>query len=59
MVLIKPSVAPKAVLALKKHYLRAQLSEGIDELQFLAWQSLEGSVRFKGALEAIEVAKCA
>lgn len=49
MVLIKPSVAPKAVLALKKHYLRAQL----------AWQSLEGSVRFKGALEAIEVAKCA
>ncbi|KAH8509180.1 hypothetical protein H0E87_011084 [Populus deltoides] len=55
MVLIRPSGAPKAVLALRGTLLKGPtiLRDIEDDLRFLAWESLKGSVRFKVALEAL------
>ncbi|KAJ6736053.1 ALPHA/BETA-HYDROLASES SUPERFAMILY PROTEIN [Salix viminalis] len=55
MVLIRPSGAPKAVLALRGTILKGPtIRRDIeDDLRFLAWESLKGSVRFKVALEAL------
>lgn len=55
-VLIRPSRAPKAVLALRGTLLKGPtIRRDIeDDLRFLAWESLKGSVRFKGALEALK-----
>ncbi|KAJ6938897.1 GDSL esterase/lipase [Populus alba x Populus x berolinensis] len=56
MVLIRPSGAPKAVLALRGTLLKGPtIRRDIeDDLRFLAWESLKGSVRFKVALEALK-----
>ncbi|GAV88110.1 hypothetical protein CFOL_v3_31533 [Cephalotus follicularis] len=56
LVLIRPSGAPKAVLALRGTLLKSlTIRRDIeDDLRFLAWESLKGSVRFKGALEALK-----
>ncbi|KAK2661934.1 hypothetical protein Ddye_000508 [Dipteronia dyeriana] len=56
LVLIRPSGAPKAVLALRGTLLKSPtIRRDIeDDLRFLAWESLKGSVRFKGALEALK-----
>ncbi|KAB5568420.1 hypothetical protein DKX38_002213 [Salix brachista] len=56
MVLIRPSGAPKAVLALRGTLLKGPtIRRDIeDDLRFLAWESLRGSVRFKVALEALK-----
>ncbi|KAL1192790.1 GDSL esterase/lipase [Cardamine amara subsp. amara] len=56
LVVIRPSGAPKAVLALrgtilKSHTMRRDIE---DDLRFLAWESLKGSVRFNVALEALQ-----
>ncbi|KAI3736283.1 hypothetical protein L6452_15822 [Arctium lappa] len=55
-ILIRPSCAPRAVLALRGTLLKGPtLRRDIeDDLRFLAWESLKGSVRFKGALEALK-----
>lgn len=55
LVLIRPSGAPKAILALRGTLLKSStIRRDIeDDLRFLAWESLKGSVRFKGALEAL------
>ncbi|KAJ6681408.1 ALPHA/BETA-HYDROLASES SUPERFAMILY PROTEIN [Salix koriyanagi] len=55
MVFIRPSGAPKAVLALRGTILKGPtIRRDIeDDLRFLAWESLKGSVRFKVALEAL------
>ncbi|XP_021898479.1 GDSL esterase/lipase At4g10955 [Carica papaya] len=55
LVLIRPSGAPKAVLALRGTVLKGPtIRRDIeDDLRFLAWESLRGSVRFKVALEAL------
>ncbi|OMP05382.1 Lipase, class 3 [Corchorus olitorius] len=55
-VFIRPSGAPKAVLALRGTLLKGPtMRRDIeDDLRFLAWESLKGSVRFKGALEALK-----
>ncbi|XP_068667115.1 GDSL esterase/lipase At4g10955-like [Aristolochia californica] len=57
-ILMRPSGAPRAVLALrgtllKSHTIRRDLE---DDLRFLAWESLKGSVRFYVALEALKSA---
>ncbi|KAF5765534.1 putative alpha/Beta hydrolase [Helianthus annuus] len=54
-IVIRPSHAPRAVLALRGTLLKGPtLRRDIqDDLRFLAWESLKGSVRFKGALEAL------
>lgn len=56
LVLIRPSGAPKAVLVLRGTLLKSlTIRRDIeDDLRFLAWESLKGSVRFKGALEALK-----
>ncbi|KAJ6730707.1 ALPHA/BETA-HYDROLASES SUPERFAMILY PROTEIN [Salix viminalis] len=56
MILIRPSGAPKAVLALRGTLLKGPtIRRDIeDDLRFLAWESLRGSVRFKVALEALK-----
>lgn len=56
LVLIRPSGAPRAVLALRGTLLKSfTMRRDIeDDLRFLAWESLKGSVRFKGALEALK-----
>ncbi|KAK3183395.1 hypothetical protein Dsin_030681 [Dipteronia sinensis] len=56
LVPIRPSGAPKAVLALRGTLLkRPTIRRDIeDDLRLLAWDSLKGSVRFKGALEALK-----
>ncbi|KAL9358925.1 hypothetical protein Peur_047048 [Populus x canadensis] len=56
MVLMRPSGAPKAVLALRGTLLKGPtIRRDIeDDLRFLAWESLKGSVRFKVALEALK-----
>ena len=56
MALIRPSGAPKAVLALRGTLLKGPtIRRDIeDDLRFLAWESLKGSVRFKVALEALK-----
>ncbi|XP_068669479.1 GDSL esterase/lipase At4g10955-like [Aristolochia californica] len=57
-ILMRPSGAPRAVLALrgtllKSHTIRRDLE---DDLRFLAWESLKGSVRFNVALETLKIA---
>lgn len=56
-ILIRPSCAPRAVLALRGTVLKGPtLRRDIeDDLRFLAWESLKGSVRFNGALEALKL----
>ncbi|KAG2312467.1 hypothetical protein Bca4012_027016 [Brassica carinata] len=56
LVLIRPSGAPKAVLALRGTILKSlTMRRDIqDDLRFLAWESLKGSVRFSIALEALQ-----
>ncbi|XP_071701377.1 GDSL esterase/lipase At4g10955-like [Rutidosis leptorrhynchoides] len=55
-ILIRPSCAPRAVLALRGTLLKAPTyrRDIEDDLRFLAWESLKGSVRFNGALEALK-----
>ncbi|XP_071700934.1 GDSL esterase/lipase At4g10955-like [Rutidosis leptorrhynchoides] len=55
-IVIRPSCAPRAVLALRGTLLKGPtLRRDIeDDLRFLAWESLKGSVRFNGALEALK-----
>ncbi|MCL7051205.1 hypothetical protein MKW94_021232 [Papaver nudicaule] len=57
-ILIRPSGAPKAVLALRGTLLKGPtIRRDIeDDLRFLAWESLKGSVRFNCALEGLKVA---
>ncbi|KAK4434805.1 hypothetical protein Salat_0643400, partial [Sesamum alatum] len=55
LVLIRPSGAPKAVLAfrgtlLKSPTIRRDIQ---DDLRFVAWESLKGSVRFSYGLKAL------
>lgn len=56
-ILIRPSGAPRAVLVLRGTLLKSQtIRRDIqDDLRFLAWESLKGSVRFSGALEALKM----
>ncbi|CAH8279206.1 unnamed protein product [Arabidopsis lyrata] len=56
LVVIRPSGAPKAVLALRGTILKSlTMRRDIeDDLRFLAWESLKGSVRFNVALEALQ-----
>ncbi|XP_073058325.1 GDSL esterase/lipase At4g10955-like isoform X2 [Primulina eburnea] len=55
-VLIRPSGAPRAVLALRGTLLKSPtIRRDIeDDLRFLAWESLKGSVRFSRALKALK-----
>ncbi|XP_016493491.1 GDSL esterase/lipase At4g10955-like isoform X1 [Nicotiana tabacum] len=55
-VLIRPSGAPRAVLALRGTLLKSQtMRRDIeDDLRFLTWESLKGSVRFNAALKALK-----
>ncbi|KAI4306001.1 hypothetical protein L6164_029320 [Bauhinia variegata] len=55
-ILIRPSGAPRAVLVLRGTLLKSPtIRRDIeDDLRFLAWESLKGSVRFKGALEVLK-----
>ncbi|XP_051125743.1 GDSL esterase/lipase At4g10955-like [Andrographis paniculata] len=55
-VLIRPSGAPRAVLALRGTLLKSQtIRRDIeDDLRFLAWESLKGSVRFSCAHRALK-----
>ncbi|GLU03982.1 hypothetical protein SLE2022_211510 [Rubroshorea leprosula] len=55
-ILVRPSGAPRAVLALRGTVLKGPtIRRDIeDDLRFLAWESLKGSVRFKVALEALK-----
>ncbi|KAL5568477.1 hypothetical protein UlMin_025052 [Ulmus minor] len=57
LVLIRPSGAPRAVLALGGTLLKSlTIRRDIeDDLRFFAWESLKGSVRFKVALEALKL----
>lgn len=56
LILIRPSGAPRVVLALRGTLLKSPtIRRDIeDDLRFLAWESLKGSVRFKVAFEAIK-----
>ncbi|XP_027368997.1 GDSL esterase/lipase At4g10955-like, partial [Abrus precatorius] len=53
---IRPSGAPKAVLALRGTLLRSHTRRRdiVDDLRFAAWESLKGSVRFKVILETLK-----
>ncbi|KAL9241313.1 hypothetical protein vseg_015438 [Gypsophila vaccaria] len=55
-ILIRPSGAPKAVLALRGTLLKSCTirRDLTDDLRFLAWESLKGSVRFKVAFDALK-----
>ncbi|KAK6919780.1 hypothetical protein RJ641_015684 [Dillenia turbinata] len=55
-ILLRPNGAPRAVLALRGTLLKSPtIRRDIeDDLRFLAWESLKGSVRFHGALEALK-----
>ncbi|KAM0861742.1 hypothetical protein ACQ4PT_045703 [Festuca glaucescens] len=58
LILLRPSGAPRAVLALRgtllqKPTIKRDLQ---DDLRFLVWESLKGSVRYTGALEALKAA---
>lgn len=55
-ILMRPSGAPKAVLVLRGTLLKGPtIRRDIeDDLRFLAWESLKGSVRFNAALEALK-----
>ncbi|CAJ1971332.1 unnamed protein product [Sphenostylis stenocarpa] len=54
---IRPSGAPRVVLALRGTLLKSPtMRRDIeDDLRFLAWESLKGSVRFKAALEVLKL----
>lgn len=54
-ILIRPNGAPRAVLALRGTLLKSPtMRRDIeDDLRFLAWESLKGSVRFRVALDAL------
>ncbi|KAI3870840.1 hypothetical protein MKW92_007339 [Papaver armeniacum] len=54
---MRPSGAPKAVLALRGTLLKGPTirRDIIDDLRFLAWESLEGSVRFNCAFDVCNV----
>ncbi|KAF5458663.1 hypothetical protein F2P56_022676 [Juglans regia] len=56
LVIVRPSGAPRAVLALRGTLLKSPtIRRDIeDDLRFLAWETLKGSVRFKIALEALK-----
>ncbi|WJX64605.1 hypothetical protein P8452_49363 [Trifolium repens] len=56
LILIRPSGAPRAVLVLRGTLLKSPtMRRDIeDDLRFVAWESLKGSVRFKVALEALK-----
>ncbi|KAK6918006.1 hypothetical protein RJ641_016428 [Dillenia turbinata] len=56
LILLRPNGAPRAVLALRGTLLKSPtIRRDIeDDLRFLAWESLKGSVRFHGALEALK-----
>lgn len=61
MIPIRPSGAPRAVLALRGTLLKSQTirRDVQDDLRFLAWETLQGSVRFQCTFEALEfLAKC-
>ncbi|KAM0945954.1 putative fungal lipase-like domain, alpha/Beta hydrolase [Dioscorea sansibarensis] len=55
-ILMRPSGAPRAILALRGTLLKSPTirRDLQDDLRFLAWESLKGSVRFNGALEALK-----
>ncbi|XP_062206879.1 GDSL esterase/lipase At4g10955-like [Phragmites australis] len=57
-ILIRPSGAPRAVLALRGTLLQKPTMKRDlqDDLRFLIWESLKGSVRFVGALESLKAA---
>ncbi|KAG0539415.1 hypothetical protein BDA96_03G320900 [Sorghum bicolor] len=57
-ILIRPSGAPRAVLALRGTLLQKPTMKRDlqDDLRFLVWESLKGSVRFVGALAALKSA---
>ncbi|KAG0458110.1 hypothetical protein HPP92_023001 [Vanilla planifolia] len=54
-IVVRPSGAPRAVLALRGTLLKSPTirRDLEDDLRFLAWESLKGSVRFAGALKAL------
>nr|GLL47237.1 GDSL esterase/lipase At4g10955-like [Ipomoea trifida] len=56
LVFIRPSGAPRAVLALRGTLLKGPtMRRDIeDDLRFLAWESLKGSVRFSCAMQALK-----
>ncbi|XP_074285148.1 GDSL esterase/lipase At4g10955 [Silene latifolia] len=55
-IFLRPSGAPKAVLALRGTLLKSCTirRDLTDDLRFLAWESLKGSVRFKIAFDALK-----
>ncbi|KNA19725.1 hypothetical protein SOVF_059070 [Spinacia oleracea] len=55
-IFMRPSGAPKAVLALRGTLLKSVTirRDLTDDLRFLAWESLKGSVRFKVAFDALK-----
>ncbi|KAF8766320.1 hypothetical protein HU200_007837 [Digitaria exilis] len=57
-ILIRPSGAPRAVLALRGTLLQKPTMKRDlqDDLRFLVWESLKGSVRYIGALAALKSA---
>ena len=57
-ILIRPSGAPRAVLALRGTLLQKPTMKRDlqDDLRFLVWESLKGSVRYVGALAALKSA---
>lgn len=55
-ILMRPSGAPRAILVLRGTILKTQTMRNdiVDDLRFLAWESLKGSVRFDGSLKALK-----
>ncbi|KAJ3670773.1 hypothetical protein LUZ60_008199 [Juncus effusus] len=55
LVLVRPSGAPRAVLSLRGTLLKSPTirRDLQDDLRYLAWESLKGSVRFNGTLNAL------
>ena len=55
-ILMRPSGAPRAVLALRGTLLKSVTirRDLTDDFRFLAWESLKGSVRFKVAFDALK-----
>jgi len=56
LILVRPNGAPRAVLALRGTILKSSTIKRDlqDDLRFLAWETLKGSVRFKIAFEALK-----
>lgn len=56
LILIRPNSAPRAVLALRGTILKSSTIKRDlqDDLRFLAWETLKGSVRFKTAFDAMK-----